>query len=280
MGQAAFKRFCKDCTGSCQSGPEVELREAEVLVDMELPSLLTAKASRVGSRSPKLQSYSPGDEGASDAVFFFEEDQAPLQSPVESKPDMSSISQSSETPEELPVEHSGIYREMKAEETLQETSPLAASDPMSSLQAEESCAAAESCTAPSRKGASQDLPSSECGRAKDEEESTATLDVGLALRRARAEREANEKLRVFLRDNGFAGVCDSRRWLMKTYYPLHVAVKQNNVMMVQLLLRRGADPRQANSSRQTPYEYALCCSKHGSHKEVLTLLRRYEAMGC
>lgn len=86
-----------------------------------------------------------------------------------------------------------------------------------------------------------------------------------------SEQELDEqcKLRGFLDCNGFKSV-NSRRWrYLKSSYPLHVAVEQNNEDIVRILLRSGANPEQSNSSGLTPRQMAERRNRHDSHAKVL-----------
>lgn len=91
-------------------------------------------------------------------------------------------------------------------------------------------------------------------------------------RRDREEQEAQERLACFLTCHGFAGPRDGKRKRFRISYPLHVAVKQNDPEMVQLLLQANADPSQRDSSGKTPQELARRYNRHGSHEKVLSML--------
>lgn len=82
-----------------------------------------------------------------------------------------------------------------------------------------------------------------------------------------------ERIRTFLETNGFEGVNIKRRKLLKTFYPLHVAVKQRDADLVRFLLQAGADPSKKNSSGETPFVLAQKCSSQGSHDAILAALR-------
>lgn len=95
-------------------------------------------------------------------------------------------------------------------------------------------------------------------------------------RRARKERLDAEKVTAFLKAKGFSGVTVGRRKMLKTSYPLHVAVADRDAEMVELLLQAGADAAQKNSSGATPEQQALKLNKNGSHEAVLAKFRRPE----
>merc|ERR1712241_1599701 len=87
------------------------------------------------------------------------------------------------------------------------------------------------------------------------------------------QREAQQHVATFLKDNGFKGVNDKRKKMLFSCYPLHVAVEKNNADIVKSLLRCGADPKQKNSSGQTPQDLAHKCNKKGSHTLVLQAIQ-------
>lgn len=94
-------------------------------------------------------------------------------------------------------------------------------------------------------------------------------------------RGARARVRSFLELHGFHGVCmrSYRTFNTRFWYPLHCAVKQSDPVMVWLLLLTGADPRQLDSAKQTPLQYALHKDKNGSHREVVAVLRYAERLG-
>lgn len=91
-----------------------------------------------------------------------------------------------------------------------------------------------------------------------------------------AERAAEEKVAVFLRAKGFSSVLAGRRNMLRTSYPLHVAVSDNDAEMVQLLLWAMADPEKVNSSGVAPMQLAQKLNKKGSHEAVLALFEAVE----
>lgn len=105
-------------------------------------------------------------------------------------------------------------------------------------------------------------------------------------RRAEAKRLAKERERwlrkaavlAFLREHGFSDdVGGSKRVMLRTTYPLHVAAEEGNSRMVEMLLREGADPTQCDSSSRTAAQVALEKNKGGSHTNVLQILRKVSA---
>mmetsp|Transcript_53897 Transcript_53897/g.126394 ORF Transcript_53897/g.126394 Transcript_53897/m.126394 type:complete len:553 (+) Transcript_53897:47-1705(+) len=71
-----------------------------------------------------------------------------------------------------------------------------------------------------------------------------------------AKKQANKKVFAWLNQNRFSNVNHERWFLGRGYYPLHAAVRENNVEMIKLLLSLKADPARKNSGGQTPLEYA------------------------
>merc|ERR1719506_2067551 len=95
-------------------------------------------------------------------------------------------------------------------------------------------------------------------------------------RLAKKARQDREKVATFLRAKGFSSATAGRRRLLKTSYPLHAAVADNDPEMVQLLLKAGADPAQKNSSGVTPEQQALKLNKNSSHASVLAAFPKPE----
>jgi len=65
-----------------------------------------------------------------------------------------------------------------------------------------------------------------------------------------------EEVDRFCRENGFPGVNTQRKKFLKHKYALHSAVKKQDAVMVERLLRAGARRSLANSAGQTPVELA------------------------
>jgi len=92
-----------------------------------------------------------------------------------------------------------------------------------------------------------------------------------------AEKEAKQaKLNGFLTSVGFKAMNEQRKKSgivsSRFTYPLHVAVKANNLEAVELLLWAGADKAQKDSSKLTPAAFAKKLNKKDSHKAILTAL--------
>jgi len=81
-----------------------------------------------------------------------------------------------------------------------------------------------------------------------------------------------KKVRTFLQTNGFKSLNQLVRKKFAKVTPLHVAVGQNNVEMVKLLLAAGADPRKTNGKNDTPVKLAQKLDKNGTHAAVIDAL--------
>lgn len=90
--------------------------------------------------------------------------------------------------------------------------------------------------------------------------------------RAKEDRVARESVNAWMRKNGFEGMHAKKMLSVSTPYPLHRAVKQNDSVMVQLLLKFGADHSATNTWNLSPRQLAAKLNKNGSHSEVLTVL--------
>lgn len=114
-------------------------------------------------------------------------------------------------------------------------------------------------------------------QAEEQERERLEEELATASQRRRAARERvrkdREKLAAYLKKHGFNGPKTKRKKLFAFWYPLHVAVEENNPEMVQLLLRAGADRGQRNSHGMTPFASAMKRNKNSSHEAVLQLLR-------
>jgi len=92
-----------------------------------------------------------------------------------------------------------------------------------------------------------------------------------------AEKEAKQaKLNGFLMSVGFKAVNEVKKksGIVSSgfTYPLHAAVKTNNLEAVELLVWAGADKAQKDSSKLTPAALAKKLNNKDSHKAVLTAL--------
>eukprot|EP00929_Paragymnodinium_shiwhaense_P114911 TRINITY_DN8346_c0_g1_i2.p1 TRINITY_DN8346_c0_g1~~TRINITY_DN8346_c0_g1_i2.p1 ORF type:complete len:295 (-),score=78.62 TRINITY_DN8346_c0_g1_i2:195-1079(-) len=86
--------------------------------------------------------------------------------------------------------------------------------------------------------------------------------------------EADKKrVEDFLKAHGYSEVNVRRTRFWKYKYALHTAVKENNVELVKLLLKAGADRRKKNSDGQTAKGFAQSVDKNGSHAAVIAALR-------
>jgi intein/homing endonuclease len=95
--------------------------------------------------------------------------------------------------------------------------------------------------------------------------------------KARAEKDQKQaKLNGFLSSIGFKAVNEQKKksGIVSSgfTYPLHAAIKANNLEAVELLLWAGADKAQKDSSKLTPAALAKKLNKKDSHKAVLTVL--------
>jgi len=86
--------------------------------------------------------------------------------------------------------------------------------------------------------------------------------------------QARTQLRPFLQRHGFQTVKSKKSFLWRFSYPLHVAVKINDVEAVELLLRAGADAKRTNSAGETPQQLAKRIQKGNSHAAVMAALER------
>merc|ERR1712232_1425484 len=100
----------------------------------------------------------------------------------------------------------------------------------------------------------------------------------------KAKADADRKVTEFLKSRGFKGDVNSKKSsMLKSKYPLHVAVKEQDAEMVKLLLSAGADKSLKNSSGYTPVQKAeqyylqqYSKQKKGDAKSTEVL----RAMGC
>eukprot|EP00438_Fugacium_kawagutii_P011870 Skav208125 [mRNA] locus=scaffold1223:99823:108836:- [translate_table: standard] len=85
--------------------------------------------------------------------------------------------------------------------------------------------------------------------------------------------EARKQVLPFLLQNGFQTVKSKKKWLWRSYYPLHVAVKKRDLETVRLLLTAGADTKKLNHKSETPQMLAERLDRSGSHQEIIEALR-------
>merc|ERR1711874_266827 len=72
-----------------------------------------------------------------------------------------------------------------------------------------------------------------------------------------------ERLNAFFAAHGFAGVNARKKKLLKSYYPLHLAVEQNNIEIVRLLIAARANMSLKNSAGRPPLQMASRIDKQG-----------------
>lgn len=90
--------------------------------------------------------------------------------------------------------------------------------------------------------------------------------------RAKEDQLSRDSVNAWMRKNGFDGMQARKMLSINTPYPLHCAVKQNDSVMVKLLLKFGADHSATNTWNLTPRQLAAKLNKNASHSEVLAVL--------
>jgi len=106
-----------------------------------------------------------------------------------------------------------------------------------------------------------------------QEEEARIKEKSMKEQRLKEEAEDKKQVDAFLWTNGFADMDSKKKSMFKSFYPLHVAVTQNNADMVQLLLAAGARPMLKNSAGLSPLQLAQKLDKKGSHEKILRLLQ-------
>lgn len=83
-------------------------------------------------------------------------------------------------------------------------------------------------------------------------------DVEDRLAEAKAEQSKADaaSLARFLEEHRYTGVNSQRRSMLKAKYPLHTAVKRQDINMIRVLLEAQADRTLKSSSGETPFELA------------------------
>jgi superfamily II RNA helicase len=89
--------------------------------------------------------------------------------------------------------------------------------------------------------------------------------------------QKQEMLSSFLTSAGFTDVNAKKKEKSGMFssgftYPIHAAVKANDVDIVQLLIEAGADRTVSNSKKVTPLMMAQKLDKRGSHRLVIAIL--------
>lgn len=81
----------------------------------------------------------------------------------------------------------------------------------------------------------------------------------------------------FLASHGFKGINSKKKRLLKSHYPLHVAVNQNNVDVVRVLLAMRADASLSNSAGQSPLRLAqrLNTQSGGAYGDLVDVLQQH-----
>merc|ERR1712232_977765 len=97
----------------------------------------------------------------------------------------------------------------------------------------------------------------------------------------KAKAASDRKVGDFLKSHGFKSDVNSKKSsMLKSKYPLHVAVKEQNVQMVRLLLAAGADKSLKNSSGHTPVQKAEQYSQKSKGGWMPTDWAMLRALGC
>ncbi|CAE6928024.1 Ctdspl2 [Symbiodinium natans] len=84
--------------------------------------------------------------------------------------------------------------------------------------------------------------------------------------------EARKQVLPFLLQNGFHTVKSKKTFFWRSWYPLHAAVKYNDLETVRLLITAGADLQKLNSRGETPEQLAERLNRSGSHADILQAL--------
>lgn len=83
-----------------------------------------------------------------------------------------------------------------------------------------------------------------------------------------------ETLENFLTSRGYSSVNSKRTKMLKSKYPLHSAVKDHSLKLVELLLSTGADPTSKNSAGLSPAHLAMKLNVQGSYDDIIRALQR------
>jgi hypothetical protein len=90
------------------------------------------------------------------------------------------------------------------------------------------------------------------------------------------EEEHQKKIHAWLQANGFKEINQLVRKRLSKVAPLQCAIQQNNVDMMMLLLRHGADASKVNGKNQSALTVAQKINKKGSHAAVVQALTEYQ----
>lgn len=108
--------------------------------------------------------------------------------------------------------------------------------------------------------------------AQDLDEQVAAVQA----RTTKIERAAREQARIeveeFIRSRGFKGIEIPRSKFCRMNYPLHVAARENDIVVVNALLKCEANRTVQNSAGKTPLEVAIRARKGNSHDAVIDAL--------
>lgn len=94
------------------------------------------------------------------------------------------------------------------------------------------------------------------------------------------QQKRREAVAMFLEMHGFKDVAKPRRpvssmiFQTEDFYPIHVAAKSANVLMIRALCAEGANPEQKTNLGRTAMDIARDENRRGSHQEVLEILAR------
>lgn len=100
------------------------------------------------------------------------------------------------------------------------------------------------------------------------------------LEMAQQSQAGRTQVTAFLKAEGFGGVNQPKRSLLKATYPLHHAAERGSARMVELLLKEGADARLLNSSGQTAEQVAQQADVQGSHAAAIHAFQRPSTPRC
>jgi len=85
--------------------------------------------------------------------------------------------------------------------------------------------------------------------------------------------QTDKQLTQWLRSHGVFNVNSEKKGMLRTSYPLHVAVEENDPNMIRLLIIAGAHTKRTDSSGRTALQLAERRNKKGSHDQVIEILK-------